>query len=62
VPTPLKAATATVTPNHPNYLVLGVTAFGTVTALLGAVILWRTRRRNIRDTSLITESFDRRKK
>jgi hypothetical protein len=41
--------------------VLGATAFVSVSALVGAVILWRGRRRNLSDTSLITESYDRRK-
>jgi hypothetical protein len=59
--TPVQTATAHVAAGRANYLVLGATAFVSVSALVGAVILWRGRRRNLSDTSLITESYDRRK-
>jgi len=45
-----------------NHLALVVTGVVTLIALVGAVILWRTRPRQTTDTSIITESFDRREK
>jgi len=48
-------------PAQSNHLALVVTGVVTLIALVGAVILWRTRPRQTTDTSIITESFDRRK-
>jgi hypothetical protein len=56
-------AEASAVPPSPNHrLALVVTAVASAIALLGAVILWRARPRRTADTSIITESFDRRKK
>lgn len=48
-------------PAQSNHLALVVTGIVTLLALIGAVILWRARPRRTTDTSIITESFDRRK-
>lgn len=49
-------------PAQTGHLALVVTGVVSVIALLGAVILWQARPRRTADTSIITESFDRRKK
>jgi hypothetical protein len=58
---PQTAEALGVPPSQTRHLALIVTGVVSLMALLGAVILWRARPRSPTDTSIITESFDRRK-
>jgi hypothetical protein len=58
---PQTAEALGVPPSQSRHLALIVTGVVSLMALLGAVILWRARPRRTTDTSIITESFDRRK-
>ena len=59
---PQTAEASVIPPAQTRHLALVVTGVVSVIALLGAVLLWRARPRRTADTSIITESFDRRKK